>query len=77
MDLNMKDQLNPRMLEIYELMIERDTLETKGIDNLDDYQLDRYYSIKNRLNELFGGNENVQRNIEIYLEKRFRRGLSS
>ena len=77
MNLNMKDQLNPRMLEIYELMIERDTLETKGIDNLDDYQLDRYYSIKNRLNELFGGNENVQRNIEIYLEKRFRRGLSS
>ena len=58
-------------------MIERDTLEAKGIDNLDDYQLDRYYSIKNRLNELFGGNENVQRNIEIYLEKRFRRGLSS
>lgn len=73
----MKDQLNPRMLEIYELLLERDTLETKGIDNLDDYQLDRYYSIKNRLNELFGGNENVQRNIEIYLEKRFRRGLSS
>ena len=61
------------MSEIKELLLEKDSLEVKGVDTLDDYELDRYYMIKDRITEIVGGNKNVQRNIEKYLERRDRR----
>ena len=65
--------LTMKMSEIKELLLEKDSLEVKGVDTLDDYELDRYYMIKDRITEIVGGNRNVQRNIEKYLERRDRR----
>lgn len=65
--------LTMKMSEIKELLLEKDSLEVKGVDTLDDYELDRYYMIKDRITEIVGGNKNVQRNIEKYLERRDRR----
>ena len=62
---------------MYELMMERDALENKGIESFNDNELDQYYLIKDRIKELLGGNENAQRTIESHLEKRFGRRFSS
>jgi hypothetical protein len=61
------------MMEVNELMIERDTLETKGIETLNENELDNYYMISDRIRELIGGTEDVQRKIERSLERRFGR----
>jgi hypothetical protein len=61
------------MTEINELLIEKNALETKGIDILNDEELDRYYIIKDRITELVGGNKDVQISVEQYLERRYGR----
>ena len=61
------------MTEINELLIEKNALETKGIDSLNDEELDRYYIIKDRITELVGGNKDVQISVEQYLERRYGR----
>jgi hypothetical protein len=61
------------MTEINELLIEKNALETKGIDILNDEELDRYYMIKDRITELVGGNKDVQISVEQYLERRYGR----
>jgi hypothetical protein len=65
--------LTMKMTEINELLIEKNALETKGIDILNDEELDRYYIIKDRITELVGGNKDVQISVEQYLERRYGR----
>ena len=65
--------LTMKMTEINELLIEKNALETKGIDILNDEELDRYYMIKDRITELVGGNKDVQISVEQYLERRYGR----
>ena len=75
---NPKTQQSQKDLnEVYELMMERDALENKGIESFNDNELDQYYLIKDRIKELLGGKENAQRTIESHLEKRFGRRFSS
>lgn len=66
------------MMEVYNLMIERDALETKGVDALSDSELDAYYNVSNRIRELIGGepDDQSQRKIEYSLERRFGGRLS-
>lgn len=70
---NQEQPPSKKMLEINELMVERDTLKTKGIDDLTDAELDAYYNVSDRIRELIGGNDNVQSKIEYSLERRFGR----
>ena len=70
-----QEPLTPKMMEVNELLIERDTLETKGVDKLNDNELDTYYNTRCRIRELIGGNDDVQRKIEYSLERRFGRRL--
>ena len=72
---NQEHPLSRKMLEINELMVERDTLKTKGIENLSDAELDTYYNVSDRIRELIGGNDDAQTKIEHSLERRFGRRL--
>ena len=72
---NQEHPLSRKMLEINELMVERDTLKTKGIENLSDAELDTYYNVSDRIRELIGGNDDAQTKIEYSLERRFGRRL--
>ena len=60
-----------KMMEINELMMEREALKSKGIDELTDVELDTYYKVSDRIRELIGGDTDVQRKIEYGLERRF------
>ena len=58
------------MMEINDLLLEKNALETKGIDILNDEELDRFYIVQDRIKELVGGNKDVQNSVEKYLERR-------
>lgn len=58
------------MMEINDLLLEKNALETKGVDMLNDEELDRFYIVQDRIKELVGGNKDVQNSVEKYLERR-------
>lgn len=58
------------MMEINDLLLEKNALETKGVDILNDEELDRFYMVQDRIKELVGGNKDVQNSVEKYLERR-------
>lgn len=58
------------MMEINDLLLEKNALETKGVDILNDEELDRFYIVQDRIKELVGGNKDVQNSVEKYLERR-------
>lgn len=62
-------------MEVNDLLEERDSYETKGVDNLSDYEYDNYYKISDRIRELIGSDKYVQNKIEFNLERRFGRRL--
>ena len=57
-------------MEINDLLLEKNALETKGVDILNDEELDRFYIVQDRIKELVGGNKDVQNSVEKYLERR-------
>jgi hypothetical protein len=59
-----------KMMEINDLLLEKNALETKGVDILNDEELDRFYIVQDRIKELVGGNKDVQNSVEKYLERR-------
>lgn len=76
----MKNNQNPpsqKIEEIYNLMIERDALETRGVEALSDTELDTYYNVSNRIRELIGGEPDGQRKFEYSLERRLGRRFQS
>ena len=62
--------LTMKMMEINDLLLEKNALETKGVDILNDEELDRFYIVQDRIKELVGGNKDVQNSVEKYLERR-------
>lgn len=73
MTVNKQRPLGQKMMEVNDLLEERDSYETKGVDNLNDYEYDNYYKISDRIRELIGSDQNVQNKIEFNLERRFGR----
>ena len=73
MTMSKQRPLGQKMMEVNDLLEERDSYETKGVDNLNDYEYDNYYKISDRIRELIGSDQNVQNKIEFNLERRFGR----
>jgi hypothetical protein len=73
MTVSKQRPLGQKMMEVNDLLEERDSYETKGVDNLNDYEYDNYYKISDRIRELIGSDQNVQNKIEFNLERRFGR----
>ena len=73
MTMSKQKPLRQKMMEVNDLLEERDSYETKGIGNLNDYEYDNYYKISDRIRELIGSDQNVQNKIEFNLERRFGR----
>lgn len=73
MTVSKQRPLGQKMMEVNDLLEERDSYETKGVDNLSDYEYDNYYKISDRIRELIGSDQNVQNKIEFNLERRFGR----
>lgn len=73
MTMSKQKPLGQKMMEVNDLLEERDSYETKGVDNLNDYEYDNYYKISDRIRELIGSDQNVQNKIEFNLERRFGR----
>lgn len=75
MTVSKQKPLGQKMKEVNDLLEERDSYETKGVDNLSDYEYDNYYKISDRIRELIGSDKYVQNKIEFNLERRFGRRL--
>lgn len=75
MTMSKQKPLGQKMKEVNDLLEERDSYETKGVDNLNDYEYDNYYKISDRIRELIGSDKYVQNKIEFNLERRFGRRL--